>query len=83
MFNLNKIEPAFSEDNYGLTQTLLTYINGENESPPSQILIDHVLDQAYKNNSLHDQKISQHALFLIYQTMLADSSLLRGPQHIK
>ena len=32
MFNLNKIEPAFSEDNYGLTQTLLTYINGENES---------------------------------------------------
>jgi len=72
MFNLNKIEPAFSEDNYGLTQTLLTYINGENENPPSQILIDHVLEQAYKNNSLHDQKIIQHALFLIYQTMLAD-----------
>ena len=83
MFNLNKIEPAFIEDNHGLTQTLLTYINGETERPPSQTLIAHVFEQAYKNNSLHDQKIIQSALFLIYQIMFADSSLLRGPQRIK
>lgn len=29
MFNIRRIEPAFKEDMYGFTQSLLSYINGE------------------------------------------------------
>ena len=72
MFNLKKIEPAFIDDNYGLTKSLLSYINGETQSPPTREQFDYILERAYKNHSLHDQSIVQHALFLIYQTLLAD-----------
>ena len=71
MFNIRRIEPAFKEDMYGFTQSLLSYINGEtNKTPDSEKLRD-ITHRAYHQGAVADQKIAQHALFIIYQSVLA------------
>ncbi|MGY5956453.1 Spermidine/putrescine ABC transporter [Kosakonia sp. BK9b] len=71
MFNISRIEPVFKEDMYGFTQSLLSYINGEtNKSPDSETLRD-IMQRAYYQGVASDQKIAQHALFIIYQSVLA------------
>lgn len=66
MFNISRIEPAFTKDTYGFTQSLIGYIDGEtNKTPNSEKLC------AYHEGVLSDQKIAQHAFFIIYQSVLA------------
>lgn len=71
MFNIYKIEPVFNEDSYGFTNKLIAYINGESYSFPENKITDGIFEQAYLHNSSDEQRILQHALFIIYQCHLA------------
>lgn len=71
MFNLLRIEPAFTDDEYGFTQSLLAYINGDSNFITEKEKLGVILEHAYDRHSASDQKIVQHALFLIYQSVLA------------
>ncbi|ELW9553201.1 iron-containing redox enzyme family protein [Klebsiella aerogenes] len=71
MFNLLRIEPAFTDDEYGFTQSLLAYINGDSNFITEMEKLGVILEHAYDRHSASDQKIVQHALFLIYQSVLA------------
>ncbi|PKE31909.1 spermidine/putrescine ABC transporter [Rahnella sp. AA] len=71
MFNLRKIEPVFADDDYGFTKALLAYINGESDRFPEKEKVDYILERAYQKNSVADQQIIQHTLFIIYQSLLA------------
>ncbi len=72
MFSLDRIEPAFTDDKYGFTQSLLNYINGDSCVLNEKDKLGIILEQAYDRNSTSDQQIIQHALFLIYQIGLAN-----------
>lgn len=71
MFSLQKIEPVFIDDVYDFTAPLISYINGESKTFKAKDKIHAILERAYDQNSLIDQKIAQHALFLIYQISLS------------
>ncbi|EPB4205325.1 iron-containing redox enzyme family protein [Yersinia enterocolitica] len=72
MFSLDRIEPAFTDDKYGFTQSLLNYINGDSSVLNEKVKLGGILEQAYDRNAISDQQIIQHALFLIYQMGLAN-----------
>lgn len=65
MFNLQRIEPAFTDDSYGFTQSLLAYINGDSADLPSISTLHKIVQRAWHEHSAVDQKIAQHALFII------------------
>ena len=71
MFNLKRIEPAFTDDIYGFTPSLLAWINGDSETPPALNTLHEILQRAWHENSAVDEKIVQHALFIIYQSVLS------------
>lgn len=71
MFNIQMIKPAFIDDMYGFTKALLSYMNGECNTPPEKGMVNDILQRAYQNNSVSDQQIIQHTLFVIYQCVLA------------
>ncbi|EOV8970239.1 iron-containing redox enzyme family protein [Cronobacter turicensis] len=71
MFNLKRIEPAFTDDIYGFTPILLAWINGDSETPPALNTLHEILQRAWHENSAVDEKIAQHALFIIYQSVLS------------
>lgn len=71
MFSLERIEPVFTDDTYGFTQSLLNYINGDSNDLTEKDKLSIILENAYVHNSVKDQKTIQHALFLIYQIGLA------------
>ncbi|WP_315708378.1 iron-containing redox enzyme family protein [Brenneria uluponensis] len=70
MFNLERIKPAFTDDTYGFTKALISYIHGERDNFPEKEKIDDIIEHAYNKNSINDQQIIQHALFIIYQSVL-------------
>ncbi|WP_395491020.1 iron-containing redox enzyme family protein [Cedecea davisae] len=72
MFDLKEVKAVFIDDSYGFTEELLNYINKGNESFSKREEFDRILESAYEYNSFSDQKILQHALFLIYQIRLTN-----------
>lgn len=71
MFSLDRIEPVFTDDKYGFTQSLLKYINGDSNDLTEKDKLSVIIENAYTHKSVSDQKIIQHTLFLIYQIGLA------------
>ncbi len=71
MFNLQRIEPAFTEDSYGFTQSLLAYINGDSDNSPALHTLSEIVRRAWQEHSAADEKIAQHTLFIIYQSVLS------------
>ncbi|WP_350315934.1 iron-containing redox enzyme family protein [Pectobacterium aroidearum] len=74
MFNINEVKSSFTDDKYGFTASLLSYINDLNKIPSKKLAasIDDLLFEAYEKSSVEAQRVVQNALFMIYQTNLSN-----------
>ncbi|OON41634.1 spermidine/putrescine ABC transporter [Izhakiella australiensis] len=71
MFNIMEIKPAFADDIYGFTDSLLAWLNDKQQKAPDGEILKILLNKAWEKNLAEEQKIVQHALFMIYQINLS------------
>ncbi|EBZ0493700.1 iron-containing redox enzyme family protein [Salmonella enterica subsp. enterica serovar Infantis] len=85
MFNVSEVQSTVSNDRYGFTQELLSYINNAGAPEPNYETLRLILEKAYSTSDEEAIKVIQNALFLMYQINLANplsNAALRQNDHI-
>ncbi|ECF6074870.1 iron-containing redox enzyme family protein [Salmonella enterica subsp. houtenae] len=85
MFNVSEVQSTVTNDRYGFTLELLSYINDAEAPEPNYETLKLILENAYSTLDEENLKIIQNALSLIYQINLANplsNAALRQNDHV-